>query len=68
MPKKIGNTVFYDLAELSEETGVSLVTLRKYCVSGRLRAGKLGRSWYVTEENLRAYLGQEKTEAEGRLS
>lgn len=56
MPKTILDTVFYSLYEISEETGLSKQTLRTYIKQDKLKAQKLGRGFYVTEENFRSFL------------
>ena len=55
MPKKIGNLTLYSIDDLSEQLGISKMTLRAYLREGRIRGRKLGVSWYVTEDAIREY-------------
>ncbi|GAB5410587.1 MAG: hypothetical protein BalsKO_29520 [Balneolaceae bacterium] len=55
MPKKIGNLTLYSVDDLHELLGISKLTLRTYLREGRIRARKLGVSWYVTEDAIREY-------------
>lgn len=55
MPKKIGDLTLYSVDDLHELLGISKLTLRSYLREGRIRARKLGVSWYVTEDAIREY-------------
>ena len=55
MPKKIGNLTLYSVDDLHEMLGISKLTLRTYLREGRIRARKLGVSWYVTEDAIKEY-------------
>lgn len=55
MPRQIGSLTLYSVDDLHEMLGLSRLTLRNYFRSGRLKGRKLGVSWYITEESLRAY-------------
>jgi predicted site-specific integrase-resolvase len=46
----------YDLKDLSKKLKISIRTLRVYVKSGRLKAKKVGKAYYVTEPNLMAFL------------
>ena len=56
MPKQIGDLKLYDLKELSEILGITVVSLRNYLRSKKIRGRKMGRNWYVTQEALEEYL------------
>ena len=47
----------YTLKEISSQLGVSVAALRGYIDEGRLAATHVGRSYRVTEEALRSFLG-----------
>jgi excisionase family DNA binding protein len=49
-------TPIYDLKDLSKKLTISIRTLREYVKSGRLKARKVGRAYYITEPNLMAFL------------
>ena len=46
----------YDLKALSEKLNIGIRTLREYIKKGKLKAKKIGRSYYVTESNLMVFL------------
>jgi predicted site-specific integrase-resolvase len=46
----------YNLKDLSRKLKISIGTLRKYIKSGKLKAKKIGKAYYVTEPNLMAFL------------
>jgi len=46
----------YNLKDLSRKLKISIGTLRKYIKSGKLKAKKIGKAYYVTEPNLMSFL------------
>lgn len=56
MAIEIAGLKLYNLDELSKILKVNKVTLRGYIEQGRLKAVKVGRSYRVTEEDLREFL------------
>ncbi|HXG30507.1 MAG TPA: helix-turn-helix domain-containing protein [Thermodesulfobacteriota bacterium] len=56
MPVEVAGLKLYNLEELSKVLKVNKVTLRGYIEQGRLKAVKIGRSYRVTEEDLREFL------------
>jgi len=52
----------YDLKDLQEKLQISRVTALKLLGSGKIKAQKIGRQWWVNEEDLIAYLeGKQQT-------
>ena len=49
-------TPIYDLKDLCKKLKISIRTLRKYIKAGKLKAKKVGRAYYVTEQSLMAFL------------
>ncbi len=49
----------YDLKDLSKKLTISVRTLREYIKKGELKAKKIGRAYYVTEQSLMAFLDSE---------
>jgi len=45
-----------ELKNLSKKLKISVRTLRKYIKEGRLKAIKIGKSYFVTEPNLLKFL------------
>ena len=50
---KIEDKTLYDLPELSEKMGVGIETVRMYARSGKVRAVKVGRKYWVDSEELK---------------
>ena len=46
----------YNLKDLSEKLDIGIRALRAYIKKGDLKAKKIGKSYYITESNLRAFL------------
>jgi excisionase family DNA binding protein len=46
----------YDLKDLQEKLEISRVTALKLLGSGKIRAQKIGRQWWVNEEDLIVFL------------
>ncbi len=55
MPKHIGNLILYDLEELSNELDITVFSLREYIKKGRLRAQKMGKKYFVTQDSINEY-------------
>ena len=49
-------TPIYDLKDLEWKLKISTRTLREYIKKGDLEASKIGRSYYVTEPKLMAFI------------
>ena len=62
MPRKIGSLTLYSVDDLHEMLGVSKLTLRAYIREGKIKGRKLGVSWYVTEDAIRAYFDEPQEE------
>jgi len=46
----------YDIIELSEMLHVTPLTIKRYLKNGRMQGVKIGRKWYVSENNLSDFL------------
>jgi excisionase family DNA binding protein len=42
----------YNLEEVAEMLGLSVVTIRRYIKSGKLKASKIGKQWRVLEREV----------------
>ncbi len=62
MPKHIGNLVLYDLEELSHELDITVFSLREYIKKGRLRAQKMGKKYFVTQDSINEYFNTSEIE------
>lgn len=63
MPIQVGDLKLYDVEELSEMLHVQERTIRKLLREGTIKARKLARKWYVTEDTLTDYFKQTEQEA-----
>ena len=54
----------YDLKDLQEKLQISRVTALKLLGSGKIKAQKIGRQWWVNEEDLITFLEGKPTEPE----
>ena len=61
MPIEVGDLKLYDVEELSELLHIQERTIRKLLREGQLKARKLARKWYVSEEALKEYFSQAET-------
>lgn len=59
MPKLISGVTVYTLLEVAARLGVSTRTVRSYLKTGRLKGTKWGRSWHISEQNLRDFVNGE---------
>ena len=54
---KMGNVKLLDVEEISKILPITPLTIREYLRKGRIPGGKkIGKNWYVSRENLKAYL------------
>lgn len=58
MPKQVGNLTLYDLEELSSLLNITVISLREYIKKGKIRAQKLGKRYFITQEALNEYFSQ----------
>jgi len=54
----------YDLQELSEKIGISVVSLREWIRQGKLKAKKIGVKYYVSEDSLIEFLKEDSKKEE----
>jgi excisionase family DNA binding protein len=54
--KEILNVRLYNVAEAAALLEVTSQTVRKYIKEEKLQAQKIGRAFFITEENLQAFL------------
>lgn len=54
----------YDLKDIQEKLQISRVTALKLLGSGKIKAQKIGRQWWVNEEDLIAFLEGRSKEAQ----
>jgi excisionase family DNA binding protein len=56
MPITIKNIKLYTIPETAKLLRVTPQTIRKYIAENKIKAKKIGRPFYITEDNLREYL------------
>lgn len=59
---KIGKKSFYLVDDLVKILPITSLTIRKYLRKGKIKGRKIGRLWYVSEENLGAFLEGDRAE------
>ena len=59
---KLPTVTAYTIPEVAEIMHKTPEAIRKYIHSGKLRAQKVGRAWYVTEKTLTEFITGEKTD------
>lgn len=57
---KLENTVAYTAEEAAKMLNRALSTVRLYIRSGKLRAHKVGRTYYITEKTLTEFITGER--------
>ena len=65
MAFQIDENLYYDLKDITEVTGISLASLKRYLKSGELLGKKQGGrgKWIVSGENLKRFLEPESVES-----
>ncbi|HME43130.1 MAG TPA: helix-turn-helix domain-containing protein [Syntrophorhabdales bacterium] len=58
--KEVAGIKLYNVRDLHEALGVNERTIREWFNKKRLRGVKISKEWYVTEENLKAFLSGEE--------
>jgi excisionase family DNA binding protein len=56
MPITIKDINLYTIPETAKMLKVTPQTVRKYIVANKLKAKRIGRPFYITEDNLREFL------------
>jgi len=59
MVKQIGDTKLYSIKDLSKSLGLTERTIREWFRQRRLNGVKLGKEWYISDENLKRFLNAE---------
>ena len=65
MPIKVGKKKLYSVNDLIKILPITPLTIREYIRKGKIRGHKIGKNWYVTKENLEAFLDGKGQEGEG---
>ncbi|WP_018620535.1 DNA-binding protein [Spirosoma luteum] len=58
MPKAIKGTVFYTLPEAAQELHITIGRLKGYLDQNRLSSERIGRTEFIREQILRAYMAK----------
>lgn len=59
MVKNVGGTKMFSIADLSQDLGLTIRTVRQWFIDGKLPGVKLGKEWYISEDKLKAFLNAE---------
>jgi hypothetical protein len=55
MVKSIGKIVLYDVDDIAKALKMNPRVIREWFNKGKLRGKKVGRTWMITEENLKDF-------------
>ena len=61
MPIKVEEKKLYSVEDLAKILPITRLTIRAYFRKGRIKGHKIGKNWYVTKENLDAFLEGKKS-------
>lgn len=67
MPIKVEEKKLYSVEDLTKILPITSFTIRAYFRKGRIKGHKIGKNWYVTKENLDAFLSGEETNDWGNI-
>ena len=56
VPVKFSNLKLYSIRELEKILSITPLIIREYLRKGKIKGHKIGKKWYVTKENLEAFL------------
>ncbi len=56
MVRSVGGMKMFSIADLSKDLGLTIRTIRQWFMDGKLPGVKLGKEWYISEDNLKAFL------------
>jgi len=65
---RIGKKRFYLVDDLVKILPITALTIRGYLRKGRIKGQKMGKLWYVSKENLEAFLEGDKVEGTIQLT
>ena len=56
MPIKFSDKELYSVRELEKILPITPLTVRAYIRKGKIKGSKIGKSWYVSKQDLEAFL------------
>lgn len=56
MPIKFKDSQLYSVKDLTKILPITPESIRAYLREGRIKGHKIGKNWYVTKENIEAFL------------
>jgi len=56
MPIKFNEKELYSVKELEAILPITGLTIRAYIRKGKIKGAKIGKNWYVTKQDLEAFL------------
>jgi len=62
MPIQFNDKELYSVRELEKILPITPLTIRAYIRRGKIKGRKVGVNWYVSKENLEAFLGGDRVE------
>ena len=55
MPIKLGDLTLWSVEELSQLLKIQKITIRRLFQDGKIKARKMARKWYCSEDDFKAY-------------
>jgi len=56
MPIKFNEKELYSVKELEKILPITPLTIRAYIRKGKIRGSKIGKSWFISKQDLEAFL------------
>lgn len=60
MVKQIGDIKMYSIHDLVKSLGLTERTIRGWFMTKKIKGVKLGKEWFISEDNLRRFLNAEE--------
>lgn len=64
----LNDTIFYTVDDASQLVGVDADTIRRHIRNGALRAQKIGKTYLITEDDMRNFMMERREKRDQRLN
>lgn len=66
MRRRVYGFVLYDVPEIAKTLNISKLTVLSYIKRGKLKAQKIGRRWWASDENLKNFVNAKQEEGKSQ--